>query len=401
MVLAKVVPVAQAYRAVSWQTVVLVGALIPLSTAIRTSGAADQVASLLIDAVGDTQPYLLMAALFLLTATLGQVVSNTATVLVVVPIAVAAADATDTSATTLLMVVAIAGAAALLTLIATPANLMIMSPAGYRLRRLLEARPAHSRLVVRRGDHGGAAGLGAASLHVAVIWSQGGCLHIFGASKLHVEEKKSLTAYFNALLRGDQAKAEKHLGEMKSMSVGSDSSGGDPCHRRSARHDEDHARDSRRSSDSAREVEIEGDAFEEPIDRYDAGAEWSREIETRGETDSPQLGHFRCGAARIQAEPKVTENLSTAPRKYRRLVARQGRGEVRVHRDRRTVLQRQRRQEAARVPTSHDGRNGRRNADLGSVLLSTSRPASTARSRQLLRLSLNPADHLIDLESKL
>ena len=132
MVLAKVVPVAQAYRAVSWQTVVLVGALIPLSTAIRTSGAADQVASLLIDAVGDTQPYLLMVALFLLTATLGQVVSNTATVLVVVPIAVAAADATDTSATTLLMVVAIAGAAALLTPIATPANLMIMSPAGYR-----------------------------------------------------------------------------------------------------------------------------------------------------------------------------------------------------------------------------------------------------------------------------
>ncbi len=92
MVLARVVPVAQAYRAVSWQTVVLVGALIPLSTAIRTSGAADQVASLLIDAVGDSQPYLLMVALFLLTATLGQVVSNTATVLVVTPIAVAAAD---------------------------------------------------------------------------------------------------------------------------------------------------------------------------------------------------------------------------------------------------------------------------------------------------------------------
>ena len=132
MVLTRVVPVAQAYRAVSWQTVVLVGALIPLSTAIRTSGAADQIASLLIDAVGDSQPYLLMVALFVLTATLGQVVSNTATVLVVVPIAVAAASATDTSATTLLMVVAIAGAAALLTPIATPANLMIMSPAGYR-----------------------------------------------------------------------------------------------------------------------------------------------------------------------------------------------------------------------------------------------------------------------------
>lgn len=132
MVLARVVPVAQAYRAISWQTVVLVGALIPLSTAIRTSGAADRIASLLIDAVGDSQPLLMIAVLFALTAALGQVVSNTATVLVVTPIAVAAAAATDTSPKTLLMVVAIAGAAALLTPIATPANMMIMSPADYR-----------------------------------------------------------------------------------------------------------------------------------------------------------------------------------------------------------------------------------------------------------------------------
>lgn len=132
MVLTKVVPVAQAYRAVSWQTVVLIGALIPLSTAVRTNGAADRIAGLLIDAVGDSSPLLLMAALFLLTATLGQVVSNTATVLVVVPIAVAASAATGTSASTLLMVVAVAGSAALLTPIATPGNMMIMSPAGYR-----------------------------------------------------------------------------------------------------------------------------------------------------------------------------------------------------------------------------------------------------------------------------
>ena len=132
MVLLRVVTATQAYRAVSWQTVVLVGALIPLSTAISTSGAADQVASLLIDAVGTGRPYLLLVAMFLLTATLGQVVSNTATVLVVVPIAVAAAEATGTSVKPLLMVVAIAGCAALLTPIATPGNMMIMTPAGYR-----------------------------------------------------------------------------------------------------------------------------------------------------------------------------------------------------------------------------------------------------------------------------
>jgi di/tricarboxylate transporter len=132
MVLARVVTVPQAYRAVSWQTVVLVGALIPLSTAIESSGAADRIATLLIETVGEGRPYLLLLALFALTGVLGQVVSNTATVLVIVPIAIAAAEATGTAPKPVLMVVAVAGCAALLTPIATPGNMMIMSPGGYR-----------------------------------------------------------------------------------------------------------------------------------------------------------------------------------------------------------------------------------------------------------------------------
>jgi di/tricarboxylate transporter len=132
LVTIRAVTAAQAYRSVSWETVVLVGALIPLSTAISTSGAADRVASALIDAVGSGRPLLLLAALFGLTAALGQVVSNTATVLVVVPIALAAAEATGTAAEPVLMVVAVAGCAALLTPISTPGNMMIMSPGGYR-----------------------------------------------------------------------------------------------------------------------------------------------------------------------------------------------------------------------------------------------------------------------------
>ncbi len=132
MVLARVVTVPQAYRAVSWETVVLVGALIPLSTAIRSSGAADRISDVLIDAVGTHRPYLLLVALFLLTAALGQVVSNTATVLVVVPIAVSAATSAGIPVKPALMVVAVAGSAALLTPIATPGNLMVMAPGGYR-----------------------------------------------------------------------------------------------------------------------------------------------------------------------------------------------------------------------------------------------------------------------------
>jgi di/tricarboxylate transporter len=132
MVLTRVVGPSQAYRAISWQIVVLIGALIPLSGAIQSSGGADRIADLIIDAVGPGRPYLLLLALFLVTAALGQMVSNTATVLIVAPIAVAAAEGTGTNVKPVLMVIAVAGAASLLTPISTPANMMIMSPAGYR-----------------------------------------------------------------------------------------------------------------------------------------------------------------------------------------------------------------------------------------------------------------------------
>ena len=132
MVLSRVVSPSQAYRAISWQIVVLIGALIPLSGAIQSSGGADRIADLIIDAVGPGRPYLLLLALFLVTAALGQMVSNTATVLIVAPIAVAAAEGTGTNVKPVLMVIAVAGAASLLTPISTPANMMIMSPAGYR-----------------------------------------------------------------------------------------------------------------------------------------------------------------------------------------------------------------------------------------------------------------------------
>jgi di/tricarboxylate transporter len=132
MVLLRVVGVQEAYRAVSWQTVVLIGGLIPLSIAIQDSGAADLIAERIVDIVGDRGPYALMLALFVLTAVLGQIVSNTATVLIVVPIALSAAAETGISAQPVLMLVAVAGAASLLTPIATPANMMVMGPDGYR-----------------------------------------------------------------------------------------------------------------------------------------------------------------------------------------------------------------------------------------------------------------------------
>ena len=81
--------------------------------------------------VGDAGPYALLAGLFVLTAILGQLISNTATALIIIPIATVAATEIGVSARPVLMSVAVASAAAFLTPVATPVNLMVMGPGGY------------------------------------------------------------------------------------------------------------------------------------------------------------------------------------------------------------------------------------------------------------------------------
>ena len=68
----------------------------------------------------------------MLTAALGQLISNTATALIVIPIALSAAGDMGVSVRPVLMTVTVAAAASFLTPVATPANLMVMGPGGYR-----------------------------------------------------------------------------------------------------------------------------------------------------------------------------------------------------------------------------------------------------------------------------
>src|SRR6188508_603881 len=81
---------------------------------------------------GDAGPHALLLGLVLLTFVFGRLISNMATALIVLPVAVSAADELDVSATPVLMAVAVAAAASFLTPVATPANLMVMGPGGYR-----------------------------------------------------------------------------------------------------------------------------------------------------------------------------------------------------------------------------------------------------------------------------
>ena len=127
-----ILSVEEIYRAINWTTVILVGAMMPLSVAITTTGAAALLADGLVGALGAAGPRALLAGLFVLTAVLGQVISNTATALILIPVSVVAAQEMGISLDPVLMCVAVAAAAAFLTPVATPTNLMVMEPGSYR-----------------------------------------------------------------------------------------------------------------------------------------------------------------------------------------------------------------------------------------------------------------------------
>ena len=131
IVLSRILTVEQSYRAIDWTTVILVGALMPLSVAMVETGAAELMAEGLVTMIGEAGPYALLAGLFVLTAIMGQLISNTATALIVIPIGVAAAASMGVSPRPVLMSTAVAAAGAFLTPIATPTNLMVMGPGGY------------------------------------------------------------------------------------------------------------------------------------------------------------------------------------------------------------------------------------------------------------------------------
>lgn len=75
---------------------------------------------------------MLIAGLFILTAILGQVISNTATALIILPISVVAATQMGISPEPVLIAVGVAAAASFLTPMATPTNLMVMEPGSYK-----------------------------------------------------------------------------------------------------------------------------------------------------------------------------------------------------------------------------------------------------------------------------
>lgn len=122
----------QAYRSINWSSIVLIACMIPAGTALNNSGGATFLAGGLVDSLGSIGPVMLMAGIFILTAGFSQIVSNTATAVLMVPIVFQSAISLDVSPIPLMMTVAVAASTAFLTPIASTTNLMVMGPGGYR-----------------------------------------------------------------------------------------------------------------------------------------------------------------------------------------------------------------------------------------------------------------------------
>jgi di/tricarboxylate transporter len=134
MVLFRCVPAAEVYRSVNWESVVLVAAILPTATALEKTGGLRLMVNGLLGALGGQGPYVLLGALFLLTSSCSLVMSNTATTVLVAPIAFQVAVGLQLSPRPFLMTVAIAASTAFATPIASPVNTLVMSPGGYRFR---------------------------------------------------------------------------------------------------------------------------------------------------------------------------------------------------------------------------------------------------------------------------
>ncbi|MFN8482997.1 MAG: SLC13 family permease [Anaerolineae bacterium] len=132
MVLGGAVTPEGAYRSINWTTVVLIAAMLPMSTAMEVTGGAAFIANTLVSSLGAVGPLAVLAGVFVLTAGLSQVMSNTATTVLLAPIVLQAAGLLGVSPYPMLMMVAVGAAAAFLTPIASPTNMLVYAPGGYR-----------------------------------------------------------------------------------------------------------------------------------------------------------------------------------------------------------------------------------------------------------------------------
>jgi di/tricarboxylate transporter len=122
----------EAYESIDWKSLILIAGMLPMSTALVKVGVVESVATWFISALGGFGPLAVMAGVFLLTVAFTQVLSNTVTMVLVAPVALATAQSLGVQPGAFLMGAAVAASLAFASPVASPVNTLVMSAGNYR-----------------------------------------------------------------------------------------------------------------------------------------------------------------------------------------------------------------------------------------------------------------------------
>lgn len=131
MILSRIITLREIYDSIDWPIIVLLGAMIPVSKALETTGGAATIAEFIYSAAGTFTPWVTLTLLLVITMLLSNVVNNAAAALLMAPIGLSIAVGLNVSADPLLMAIAIGASCAFLTPIGHQSNTLVMGPGGY------------------------------------------------------------------------------------------------------------------------------------------------------------------------------------------------------------------------------------------------------------------------------
>ncbi|MBQ4674199.1 SLC13 family permease [Aeromonas dhakensis] len=121
-----------AYKSIHWPTLILIVGMLPFALALQQTGGVDLIVGALISAVGEMGPRVMLASLFALCAVIGLFISNTATAVLMAPIALGTAQQMGVSPYPFAMTIAIAASAAFMTPVSSPVNTLVLGPGNYK-----------------------------------------------------------------------------------------------------------------------------------------------------------------------------------------------------------------------------------------------------------------------------
>ena len=123
--------VEEAYKTINWESVVLIAAMLPMSLALEKTGASNLISEKLVSGLGDYGPLVLMAGIYFTTSLLTMFISNTATAVLVAPIALQSAIAINVSPYPFLLAVTVGASMCFASPFSTPPNTLVMSAGKY------------------------------------------------------------------------------------------------------------------------------------------------------------------------------------------------------------------------------------------------------------------------------